>query len=789
MCRLLCLTLAYFPYHQRRNGYDGYNLPSPGSDTLGKEVKRFPAGDAPPAYKSNFMQQYKHEGEGPGYQAQYAESMNNAPPAPVGGEGGGHHDEYADPSAVEPEAEFLNNLRSGSGKDVGGGWNNDTTDTGMYQAPVKTKSGLKPARRRGDANPPKRAPPPAPQQQLQQQRPQQQQQQQQYEQQYEQHQRGGGGGDGNDPHGHQDFAFPDEECVPQQTPAQRRQGQLDALEENFQRGGGNKNRGGGGGGGGGGGSRRPDPRENIPRRRSPPPQQQERVVAAAATAPGGGSWNTDTAITYESDDDEPIQPNFASQSDYGQPQQPPPQRKQQKQQQQQQRMAPPTGDHSPKPEQMKQARSRLSLLKSKIRSSDEKSLMRSSSSKTMTSEMLQGVGSEVDQGSDDPYAGYFKTEEPTPQPRSAPGQQAGARGRDRAEQSRQEMPSAEPAQKVGSYGSDPWNTPGAYPPGEEAPPPQATPERATREAKPRKGTVPNPARSKSSPARAAAAAPTRAAAEDDPYGDLTYEADADPHARGGAGSRGRAQAAPARTAKPAAVKTKPKAARKPAPQPQPQPSYNDDHYGDDPYGADAYPQQQQQGMGDMAAAAGLPPGVDEFGGPPTDQRQCPNCGRSFNPKPYERHVQLCTKINTKREVYDMTKKRQVGEEQDSRRGAAPKKGKAGRTAAVEAPIKAGKAAKWKQQSDQFRQAMRANRDVEKAIAEGKPLPPPGPATINPDYVQCPNCLRNFSQKAGERHIPQCKNIKAKPSSLKKGAGGTGLKGGSTSTTGNRGRIR
>jgi hypothetical protein len=148
----------------------------------------------------------------------------------------------------------------------------------------------------------------------------------------------------------------------------------------------------------------------------------------------------------------------------------------------------------------------------------------------------------------------------------------------------------------------------------------------------------------------------------------------------------------------------------------------------------------------------------------------------------------------------MTKKRLVSDEQakllkkaeqDARRaaGGVKKGSRVGRAAAEEAPIKGGKTAKWKQQSEQFREAMRANRKVEKAIAEGKPLPPPGPATINPDYVQCPNCLRSFNQKAGERHMPLCKDIKAKPSSLKKGAGSNGLKGGSMSTTGNRGRIR
>lgn len=41
------------------------------------------------------------------------------------------------------------------------------------------------------------------------------------------------------------------------------------------------------------------------------------------------------------------------------------------------------------------------------------------------------------------------------------------------------------------------------------------------------------------------------------------------------------------------------------------------------------------------------------------------------------------------------------------------------------------------------------------------LPPP-PASVNPDYIQCPHCGRNFAPNVAERHIPKCVNIQAKP---------------------------
>lgn len=41
------------------------------------------------------------------------------------------------------------------------------------------------------------------------------------------------------------------------------------------------------------------------------------------------------------------------------------------------------------------------------------------------------------------------------------------------------------------------------------------------------------------------------------------------------------------------------------------------------------------------------------------------------------------------------------------------------------------------------------------------LPPP-PVSVNPDYVQCPHCGRNYAPNVAERHIPKCVNIQNKP---------------------------
>lgn len=90
---------------------------------------------------------------------------------------------------------------------------------------------------------------------------------------------------------------------------------------------------------------------------------------------------------------------------------------------------------------------------------------------------------------------------------------------------------------------------------------------------------------------------------------------------------------------------------------------------------------------------------------------------------------------------------------------------------------ADKKAKWKAESDSFRQAMRAGKEVTHALATGGPMPEQTMSAPDPSLVPCPNCGRKFNEKAAERHIPLCKSIKAKPTSLKRGSGGAGGKNG------------
>jgi len=162
--------------------------------------------------------------------------------------------------------------------------------------------------------------------------------------------------------------------------------------------------------------------------------------------------------------------------------------------------------------------------------------------------------------------------------------------------------------------------------------------------------------------------------------------------------------------------------------------------------------------------------------------ECPDCGRKFNPIPYEKHIKICAKVFLqKRKAFDSakmrieaipelveikTKEKRMGTKKKPVRQAAP--------AAEERPINAEKKAKWKEQSNAFREAMKAARQYSEAVKTGAPLPPPPVASApDPSLILCDNCGRRFNEKAAERHIPQCKNIRAKPKALMRGSGGGG----------------
>ena len=78
-----------------------------------------------------------------------------------------------------------------------------------------------------------------------------------------------------------------------------------------------------------------------------------------------------------------------------------------------------------------------------------------------------------------------------------------------------------------------------------------------------------------------------------------------------------------------------------------------------------------------------------------------------------------------------------------------------------------KVPKWKQQSGRLRQAMMAARGKTPKATENSFETN---AVVDDGLVPCPHCSRRFNQKAADRHIPKCQDIKAKPRTLRKGAG-------------------
>jgi hypothetical protein len=92
--------------------------------------------------------------------------------------------------------------------------------------------------------------------------------------------------------------------------------------------------------------------------------------------------------------------------------------------------------------------------------------------------------------------------------------------------------------------------------------------------------------------------------------------------------------------------------------------------------------------------------------------------------------------------------------------------------------------KWKKESNTFRESLRAAREYQKAVAEGRDPPPPPPAATQADdsLVQCPHCSRRFAEHTAERHIPHCANTKARPNMLQRGTG-KGIGAAATGTVG------
>lgn len=99
--------------------------------------------------------------------------------------------------------------------------------------------------------------------------------------------------------------------------------------------------------------------------------------------------------------------------------------------------------------------------------------------------------------------------------------------------------------------------------------------------------------------------------------------------------------------------------------------------------------------------------------------------------------------------------------------------------------------KWRQQSEEFREAMRAMRRGGGGGGGGGGMSSYKPSKPDPSLVQCPYCGRRFNQIAADRHIPICKNTINRPKPppsltaggrLSRGGGGGGGGGGGMSSS-------
>lgn len=171
------------------------------------------------------------------------------------------------------------------------------------------------------------------------------------------------------------------------------------------------------------------------------------------------------------------------------------------------------------------------------------------------------------------------------------------------------------------------------------------------------------------------------------------------------------------------------------------------------------------------------PGDDPAEAPPKVPRptlECPHCRRTFNEAPFQRHVQICQDVfGRKKTAYDASDNHRLqdGTGEHLKRAKRVMHGSGNTNSS---PTKD----RWKKDSHELRAAMREGRKIQRAIEKGGPLPEYVPSEkANDSYVQCPHCERRFNEHAGARHIPQCKNIIAKPNRLNRGAGvGGGIAG-------------
>ncbi|GAB5359834.1 hypothetical protein AAMO2058_000576200 [Amorphochlora amoebiformis] len=162
-----------------------------------------------------------------------------------------------------------------------------------------------------------------------------------------------------------------------------------------------------------------------------------------------------------------------------------------------------------------------------------------------------------------------------------------------------------------------------------------------------------------------------------------------------------------------------------------------------------------------SGSGGLPPGLDPFApSEPVELKQCPYCSRKFKPKALKTHIKLkiCRK---KRKAFKSSLiadelKGELKEAKRNNRQSSKEFEKRKKKEAKKVP-------KWKRDRDALREAMKAGKMMQQALAAGKSLAdlPPPTSSVPDDRVACKLCGRKFNEDRIKKHMDICKKINGK----------------------------
>lgn len=161
---------------------------------------------------------------------------------------------------------------------------------------------------------------------------------------------------------------------------------------------------------------------------------------------------------------------------------------------------------------------------------------------------------------------------------------------------------------------------------------------------------------------------------------------------------------------------------------------------------------------------------DGYGAGGANLVPCSKCGRNFAEDRIGKHQKNC-KVNSKPKKVKQFHK-PITEKEKAKMDAVKEK-----------------TSKWRQQHEDFVNAMKYNRQVQAVEQRGgdiRKLAPP-PQSSQAGLVPCPHCGRKFGEVQAAKHIPACANTVNKPKPPPGRAGG-GFGGSNAAYGGSSGRI-